>query len=94
MFVPKMKNTFSIIGFCLAWFAVIAQFVLMIQNRHHDVTETITRYFSFFTILTNILVALFFTAKLLKLKKAGLLQALLQENQQENLKKNFINQLY
>ncbi len=51
-------------GFCLAiifvcgWFALISQFCLIIQNRVTGVPETIVRFFSFFTILTNLLVAI------------------------------------
>lgn len=47
----------------LSWFAIIVQFILMIQNRQADIFETIIRFFSFFTILTNILVGLYFTSK-------------------------------
>ncbi len=50
---------FAIIG----WFAIITQFVLMLQNRVATVGETVIRFFSFFTILTNLLVAIYFTAK-------------------------------
>lgn len=63
-----MKRNFEIGGFCISWFAVIMQFILMIQNRQADIPETIIRFFSFFTILTNILVALYFTSKVLHLK--------------------------
>ncbi|MCF6141065.1 Pr6Pr family membrane protein [Flavobacterium sp. K77] len=52
------------IGFCLGWFAIIGQFILMLQNRQTAILETIVRFFSFFTILTNILVALYFTTRL------------------------------
>ena len=62
------KKIFEIIGFFLGWISVIAQFILMIQNRQAGIAETIIRFFSFFTILTNILVALFFTAKIYNLK--------------------------
>lgn len=41
----------------------------MLQNRVTDVPETIIRFFSFFTILTNLLVALFFTFRVFKIKK-------------------------
>ncbi|HAO45840.1 MAG TPA: Pr6Pr family membrane protein [Ferruginibacter sp.] len=41
----------------LGWFALISQLYLIIQNRLVPVPETIIRYFSFFTILTNLLVA-------------------------------------
>ncbi len=46
----------------LGWFALIAQFYLIIENRVTSIPETIIRYFSFFTILTNLLVALCFTS--------------------------------
>jgi hypothetical protein len=39
------------------WFALIAQFYLIMENRVASVPETIARYFGFFTILTNIIVA-------------------------------------
>ena len=45
----------------LGWFAIFLQFYLMILNRVASVPETIVRFFSFFTILTNILVAICFT---------------------------------
>ena len=61
-----MQRKFEITGFILGWFAVIAQFVLMIQNRQADIVETIIRFFSFFTILTNSLLTLFFTTKVFK----------------------------
>lgn len=61
-----MQKKIETLGCCLAWFAVITQFILMLQNRQSNIPETIIRFFSFFTILTNILVALFFTFKLLK----------------------------
>lgn len=60
-----MQKKSEIIGFCLGWFAIITQFVLIIQNRETDIPETIIRFFSYFTILTNILVTLYFTAKVL-----------------------------
>ena len=51
----------ALIGAVTAWFAVITQLYLMIANRVVSVPETILRFFSFFTIDTNILVALCFT---------------------------------
>ena len=47
------------------WFALIAQLYLIILNRVTAIPETIVRYFSFFTILTNILVAVCCTILLL-----------------------------
>lgn len=61
----------------IAWFAVIVQFILMLQNRVESVPETIIRFFSFFTILTNTLVAIYFTQKVFikKESKSGSLTA-------------------
>ncbi len=61
----KPKLVFIIIIAVLAWFSVITQFYLMLQNRTESVGETIIRFFSFFTILTNILVAICATSFLL-----------------------------
>ncbi|WP_405381943.1 Pr6Pr family membrane protein [Maribacter sp. LLG6340-A2] len=73
-----MKRKFEIFGLCISWFAVVSQFILMIQNRQADIFETVVRFFSFFTILTNTIVALFFTAKVLK-KKQFLLKLLVKD---------------
>lgn len=57
-----IKKTMQIIGALIAWFAVIFQFYLIIINRTVSLPETIIRFFSFFTILTNIIVAICFTS--------------------------------
>ena len=64
-----MKKTLSFVFMLITWFAVIAQFVIMIQNRVESVPETIIRFFSFFTILTNTLVAVYFTLQLFSKKE-------------------------
>jgi len=69
-----MKQTatgkiFLIVLFVSGWFSLIAQFYLIIINRTTSVGETIIRYFSFFTILTNILVVLCATTLLFGYKK-------------------------
>lgn len=46
----------------IAWFALILQFYLQIVNRLTPVSEAVIRYFSYFTILTNLLVAICFTS--------------------------------
>jgi hypothetical protein len=51
----------AVIGAAMGWLAVITQLYLMISNRVVSIPETILRFFSFFTIDTNILVALCFT---------------------------------
>ena len=53
-------------GAALGWIAVTLQFYLIIVNRIASLPETIIRFFSFFTILSNILVALCFTYLVLK----------------------------
>jgi hypothetical protein len=50
-----------ITGAVLGWFAVIGQLVLILQNRVLTVPGTIVQFFSYFTILTNIIVALCYT---------------------------------
>src|SRR6187200_1657449 len=51
----------AFIGAAMGWFGVIAQLYLIIANRVVSVPGTIFRFFSYFTIDTNILVALCFT---------------------------------
>lgn len=73
-----MKKHLSLIFASIAWFAVIAQYYLMIENRVTPIIETSIRFFSFFTILTNSLVAIYFTLSILKKKiidKPGTLTA-------------------
>lgn len=43
-----MRKKTEIIGFLLSWFAIIAQFVLIIQNRQTDIPETIIWFFYLF----------------------------------------------
>ena len=57
----RSTRIIAFIGAAIGWFAIIAQFYLIITNRVVSVPETIFRFFSYFTIDTNILVALCFT---------------------------------
>jgi hypothetical protein len=52
----------------LGWFALGAQLYLIILHRQASIPETITRYFSFFTVLTNLLVAIVSTIFVFKPK--------------------------
>jgi hypothetical protein len=52
---------FLILGTLLGWFALAGQFYLIILNRSTSVVDVIIRYFTFYTILTNLLVAFCFT---------------------------------
>ncbi len=58
------ERTFICIGITTGWFAVFFQLYLLILNRKLDVLQTVIQFFSYFTILTNILVALCFTVLL------------------------------
>ncbi|HZK64899.1 MAG TPA: Pr6Pr family membrane protein [Puia sp.] len=62
---PRGKQLLIITGAFLGWCSLIFQFYLILVNRQASVPETIIRYFTFFTILTNLLLALCFTFLLL-----------------------------
>ena len=60
-----MKRFVGLVTGATAWFALIAQLVLSIQlnaARGMSVAGAVWRYFAFFTVLTNLLVALMLTA--------------------------------
>ena len=57
----RSTRVIAFIGAAMGWFAIIAQLYLIIMNRVVSVPGTIFRFFSYFTIDTNILVALCFT---------------------------------
>ena len=61
-----MKRFFVAILILAGWFALVSQFILMMENRVESIPETIIRYFSFFTILTNLIVAIYFTQLLFR----------------------------
>jgi hypothetical protein len=58
MMQKQSVRIMAFLGALVGWFAIITQFYLMINNRVTTVGETIFRFFAFFTITTNILVAL------------------------------------
>jgi hypothetical protein len=60
-----MMRICALVGALLGWFALLLQLYLMLVQSPGGVREmlgTVITYFSFFTILTNFLVALVFTA--------------------------------
>ncbi len=63
---PSGIRVFSAIGALAAWSAVILQLYLIIENRTVSIPETLLRFFTFFTILSNIMVATCFTMLALK----------------------------
>jgi hypothetical protein len=62
----RTQQLYLTIAAILTGLAVVVQFYLLIVNRVTAVPETIIRFFSYFTILTNILVAFCFTNLLVK----------------------------
>ncbi|MFV8327139.1 Pr6Pr family membrane protein [Flavobacterium sp. ZS1P14] len=63
----KLNSLFIVIA-VVGWFAVVLQLYLIILNRMASLSETIVRFFSFFTIQSNILVAICFSFLWLKPK--------------------------
>jgi hypothetical protein len=76
------KKTLAFVAVLSGWFALIAQYVLIIENKTASIPETSIRFFSYFTILTNLLVACYFSIQLFsgfssaKISKPGVLTAL------------------
>ena len=63
--IRSLGLIFRIMMILLSWSALILQCYLMLINREVGLLETMIRFFSFFTILTNLLVALSFSLPLL-----------------------------
>lgn len=51
----------AVIGFITAWFAVIFQYYLLIKNNDSGFLAKTIQFVSYFTILTNTLVAIYYT---------------------------------
>lgn len=73
MISPRILSLiFALIG----WFSIITQYYLMVENSQTPLAETTIRFFSYFTILTNIIVAVYFTCRAFnrfpKIKKSGI----------------------
>jgi hypothetical protein len=61
-----LMTAFLLIGFLAGWLALVFQLYLTLSIRVLSVTATVLQYLSYFTILTNLLVALCFSFLLLK----------------------------
>lgn len=57
----QTKTIFLSLGALMGWIALILQLYLSITNRITSLPESLIRYFTYFTILTNMLVAFSFT---------------------------------
>lgn len=73
-----MAKRSYLLKICLAimaifgWFALIAQFYIYITTTQTSIPETIIRYFSYFTILTNLLVTICSTTLLFQSGSTGI----------------------
>ncbi|MDH6253216.1 hypothetical protein M2347_002943 [Chryseobacterium sp. H1D6B] len=75
------KRILALIFSLLGWFALAAQYYLMLQSRETTTIEITINYFSYFTILTNLLVAVYFTREVftinsIKSRSSGRLTAI------------------
>lgn len=61
MRMTTAQKNYATAGMLFTWIVVLLQLYLILLNRQASIAETITRFFSFFTILSNILVATCFT---------------------------------
>ena len=61
-----MKKLLAFLLALIGLYALVAQYFLALDSRVTDVVETTIRFFSYFTILTNILVAIYFAAVVLQ----------------------------
>lgn len=68
------RKTFLLLIALVEWFGVITQLVLQQQTSTQPFAASITRFFSYYTILTNLLVAVFATVTLFsnRFTRAGL----------------------
>lgn len=57
----RLLRVFLIVGSATGWFAIVTQFYLIISNSSLPAFSVVVNFFSYFTILTNIIVALCFT---------------------------------
>ncbi len=66
MHATEKKNTSLIwlIGALVSWAGIIIQLADMMMHRQQPVLSSLIKFFSYFTILTNLLVAIYFTSLL------------------------------
>ncbi|WP_223607502.1 Pr6Pr family membrane protein [Chryseobacterium sp. OSA05B] len=61
-----MKRFLSLLFCFTGWFALTVQYYLMLETSKLSFWETTARFFSYFTILTNLLVTVYFTYQALR----------------------------
>ena len=52
---------FAIAGAVIVWLSLALQFYVILENRIASVPETVVRFFSYYTVLSNLLIAVCFT---------------------------------
>jgi hypothetical protein len=60
------EKKYAAAGAVIVWLSLALQLYVAIQNRIADIPETIIRFFSYYTVSTNILIAVCFTMVSLK----------------------------
>ncbi|TDO27152.1 Pr6Pr family membrane protein [Sediminibacterium goheungense] len=64
--LPTAKTKWlSFAGFLFAWSGIIIQLFDFLRTTDLSIADTLIKFFSYFTILTNIMVAIYYTAVLL-----------------------------
>lgn len=58
----KRKAIFAIVAAVIGWVSLILQLILVMEDRIVSPAMALLRFFSYFTILTNLLAAIMFTA--------------------------------
>lgn len=59
--MPAKQKYLCAAGTVMGWFAVIAQLVILLNNRRFPLADALIQFISYFTILTNTLVAVYFS---------------------------------
>ena len=78
---PFQKG-FIYVGLIFGLFGIILQFILMLHSRDASLAESIIRFFSFFTIISNSMAVLYFIGLLLPAQKK--LRQFVQHNETES----------
>lgn len=51
------------IGTLASWFAVVSQLYVTLESTQLNLVDTLIKFFSYFTILTNVLIVIYFTTR-------------------------------
>lgn len=59
----QLTKTILSIGTITSWFAIVSQLYVTLATTQLNLVNTLIKFFSYFTILTNVLVAIYFTIR-------------------------------